>query len=573
MRQSYRVVGLLLIFCAAFGCAAPSPAPQSGRQASGATEGATGAGLKRLTAAMGFEPDLGPGPTQRGTVQFRALLRGGLTTVDNGGVRRPELAERVPTLENGLWKVMPDGRMETTWKLRPGAVWHDSAAFTAQDLLFSLTVVRDVPDFRSEEYGWIEGASAPDPHTLVVAWSRPFIGADALLSSSLSATPPAFPRHLLEQPFLEDSASLASLPYWRAGYVGIGPFKLRDWIEGSHAVLEANERYVLGRPRLDVVEVRFIDDPNTRLANVLSGAVDLTMGFGLSVEQGILMRDQWRDGTAAFEVVDNWLAIFPQLLNPTPPIVGDLRLRKALMHGLDRQEMVDTLQAAVVPVAHSFLSPNQPSYREIETGVVRYEYDARRAAQMIEGLGYARGSGGVFRDASDHKIEIEIRAVAGTEVIAKTAAAAADYWQRLGIPTSLTIIPSARVNDQEYVATFPAFFVRNNPNDVRTLPDYHSQRTRTPENSYRAPGFGNVSRYANPQFDALIDRYFGTIPVEERIQVLGQIAQHISDQLNVMGLFYNPMVELIGNRVMNVTTGRASTGLIVWNAHEWDVKR
>ena len=47
----------------------------------------------------------------------------GFTILDPNGVRRPMLAETVPTLENGLWRLSPDGRMELTWKIRPGATW------------------------------------------------------------------------------------------------------------------------------------------------------------------------------------------------------------------------------------------------------------------------------------------------------------------------------------------------------------------------------------------------------------------------------------------------------------------
>src|SRR2546427_292921 len=42
---------------------------------------------------------------------------------------QPLLAEAVPTIENGLWKLLPDGRMETTWRIRNGALWHDGTPF------------------------------------------------------------------------------------------------------------------------------------------------------------------------------------------------------------------------------------------------------------------------------------------------------------------------------------------------------------------------------------------------------------------------------------------------------------
>jgi ABC-type transport system substrate-binding protein len=51
------------------------------------------------------------------------LLGGALTYLDGQAVRYPWLAEAVPSVDNGLWNVFPDGRMETTWRIKPGTRW------------------------------------------------------------------------------------------------------------------------------------------------------------------------------------------------------------------------------------------------------------------------------------------------------------------------------------------------------------------------------------------------------------------------------------------------------------------
>src|SRR5579871_3647608 len=70
-------------------------------------------------------------------------LHSGLTIADDQGSLLPLLAEAAPSLENGLWKVFPDGRMETTWKIRPNAVWHDGSPFTSDDIAFTVQVHQD----------------------------------------------------------------------------------------------------------------------------------------------------------------------------------------------------------------------------------------------------------------------------------------------------------------------------------------------------------------------------------------------------------------------------------------------
>ena len=75
------------------------------------------------------------------------LVIGGLTTLDDRGVRQPQLAEAVPSIDNGLWQVLPDGRMQTTHRLRERVTWHDGAPLTSDDLVFTATVAmrRSVP--------------------------------------------------------------------------------------------------------------------------------------------------------------------------------------------------------------------------------------------------------------------------------------------------------------------------------------------------------------------------------------------------------------------------------------------
>src|SRR5687768_4281853 len=98
--------------------------------------------LKRIVLGMSAEPRITPGSGATARL-WVPLVHSGLSVKDADGNLRPVLAETVPTLENGLWKLYPDGRMETTWRLRDGARWHDGAPFTTDDLVFSLQVSRD----------------------------------------------------------------------------------------------------------------------------------------------------------------------------------------------------------------------------------------------------------------------------------------------------------------------------------------------------------------------------------------------------------------------------------------------
>src|SRR5207302_5672486 len=122
-------------------------------------------------------------------------------------------------------------------------------------------------------------------------------------------------KHLLESAYAEDKEHLIEQPYWSTEFVGLGPFKLKDWQRGSYMLLEANPTYLPGRPRIDEIRVKFIPDPGALAANILAGEVDLTMGGRISTEWAMNVRDQWREGSLVM-VFRSMLQTFPQFINP-----------------------------------------------------------------------------------------------------------------------------------------------------------------------------------------------------------------------------------------------------------------
>src|SRR5437867_4754681 len=223
---------------------------------------------------------------QAGGPELQLLISAGLAVQDDQGALRPQLAETIPTVENGLWQVSPDGSMTTTWKLRPNAEWHDGHPFTADDLLFTYTMVqdRDLEVFRNVAYDSIAGVEAPEPRTVTVRWKRSYIYADTMFTPDLALP---LPKHILEREYLEKQRDVLNHPYWTDEYVGTGPFRVREFARSSHIVLEAYDRYVLGRPKIDQIDVQLIPDPNTVTANILAGTVELTVGRNVSLEEAM----------------------------------------------------------------------------------------------------------------------------------------------------------------------------------------------------------------------------------------------------------------------------------------------
>jgi peptide/nickel transport system substrate-binding protein len=564
-RLSTRILAVVALWATIVGCAAPPSRSDSGQAPRTAAQSESGRAKRIVIGIAGDLPVLTNrviravySYTSPGGGEVEDLITDGLTDLDGADIPHPKLAEDVPSFENGLWKILPDGRTETTWRIRENARWHDGTPVTTDDLLFTMTVVRDreLPVFRDATFDLIDNIQASDARTITVTWKEPFIQADTLFSKDLAQP---MPKHLLEGPYTTDKAGFLQLPFWNVSFVGAGPYRVRSFTPGTGMVLAAFDDYVLGRPKIGEVEIRFIPDPTTLLANVYSGAVDATMGRGIQLDLALEAKARWTDGQAIMSPSSR-VAIFPQFIDPTPAAIGDVRFRRAVLYALDRQAIVDTLQSGVTPVAHAFLSPDHPDYRTLENDIIRYDYDPRQAARLIEEIGYSRGADGFYRDAGGRRLAMEIWASGES----KQMFAVADAWRQAGIDTEPIVLPQQRWNDREYVAKFPGFRMNRQPSAVADLRRFQSGQVPLPENNFVGV---NYSRYMNPELDALIDTYFRTIPKAERTRAMGAILRHMTEQINVMGLYHDVQPTLVANRITGFSAPEVG-----WDAHLWDVR-
>ena len=71
----------------------------------------------------------------------------------------------------------------------------------------------------------------------------------------------------------------------------------------------------------------------------------------------------------------------------------------------------------------------------------------------------------------------------------------------------------------------------------------------------------------------LIDRFFATVPMADRMQLASQIVHHVTDHLVFLPLFYDQSPTMVSNRLLNAPRRLGRTTTPTWNAHLWDVQR
>jgi peptide/nickel transport system substrate-binding protein len=318
------------------------------------------------------------------------------------------------------------------------------------------------------------------------------------------------------------------------------------------------------------MDIKFIVDPNTIAANILAGEADVTLGGRLPIDWAQGIREQ-SNGRANFgPSAANPMVVYVNDFNPVPAAISKVDFRRALVGALDRQAMEDSLVDGLTAIAHAtvLLPSRSEEFKTLEPYAVEYPFDPAYAMARIEAMGYRKGPDGIYRDENGQKMTMEIRTTQGDIQQERSMASVAEYWQRIGLGAEQVQVPSARRGDDEYRTTFPGFDIRRNPHRPDTLRNYfHSASAPFPERGYRG---GAIQRYVNPELDTLIDLHDATVSKPDRWQILGQIVHLITDQVVVIGLFYDVDVTVQTSRMKNVLT-RADQRGEAWNVHEWDV--
>lgn len=550
------------------------------RQQGGDAAGAEGAARsdKTLVAAIRVEPIyvaakalLQAGVTLRATTR---LFNAELAIVDDRGVPRPYLAEELPQLNTESWRVFPDGRMETTYRLKRDLTWHDSSPLSAEDFVFAFRVYSDAAFGIASglPQGQMEDVAAPDQRTVAIKWRRPYPFAGLLGGEGQRNFAP-LPRHILEGPLERETPDgFVALPFWNTEYVGLGPYRLDRWEPGAFIDAAAFSGHALGRPRIDRVKILFMSDPNTALANLLAESIHLVVDDAIYFQQAAVIKREWaaRGGAGTVLVTPGlWrytqVQLHPERVNPRALL--DLRVRKALAHSIDKEAINAGIYEEEGISSDSPIPPTVDYFQEVDRAIAKYAYDPRQTERLMAEAGFSKASDGFFTSPNEGRFTPEVKVIAHTQNEAEMHIMAA-VWRQAGFDVREAVLPAAQAQDGQVRATFSSMFTTGGPLGEDTLPRLGSAGIPRPENRWNGL---NRSSWSNAEYDRLAEAYSTTLDRNERIQQIVRMMQIFTAELPALAVNFNPGVTahvaaLKGPQVV------APEGATSWNVHEWELR-
>ena len=326
----------------------------------------SGAALARDSVSIGMRLEPAPGldPTTGAAAAISQVtlynIFEGLTRLDGSGDVHPMLARS--------WTISEDGTTYT-FRLEQGVKYHDGADFDSADVKaqFERNAGPESSNKQKKLFRALKAVEAPDAHTVVIRLDRP----RSLLPFELAQAAAV----ILDQGSFADA---------NTSPIGTGPYRFVKWIKGDSVELEkfADHRYA-AKLQIGKVKFRFINDATAQVAALLAGDLDYMPSLSANEMFPQLQSDDrftTLQGTTEGETII--------AMNNRHEALSDVRVRRAIMHAVDRQAVIDGAMSGYGTPIGSHFAPHHPAYVDL-TG--RYPYDPEKAKALLAEAGYGDG--------------------------------------------------------------------------------------------------------------------------------------------------------------------------------------
>lgn len=409
-----------------------------------------------------------------------------------------------------------------TWeaRLRPGITFHNGEPLNADAVVFSIKRIID-PKFNSEQisfFNTIRDAQKVDDLTVRIVTEGP----DPILLSRLYWMKIVPPVHAKDPKFAEAP-------------VGTGPYRFVQWKRGQNLVLQANDKYWGGKPQVEKVTYRFVQEPGTRLAGLMAREFDVITNllpeFTAQVPQAIHILG-----------LEHPIIILDAGDGPTK----DVRVRQALNYAVDKQGLAEGLFSGFAQVAQGQLL--SPSFFGFNPKVGPYPYDPEKAKALLKEAGAA--------GATIELIGTSGRWLKDREMVEAVAA----YWDAVGLKTKVRIF--------EFNEYLNRLFDRKSRADAIFVVSSNELLDADKSFSayYHSAGIGSSN--SDKELAAMIEAARSETDNDKRLSLYNQAVKQAHDQAYFVWLLN--IEDIYGISARLDWTGRVDAKILV---HEMKIKK
>jgi peptide/nickel transport system substrate-binding protein len=243
--------------------------------------------------------------------------------------------------------------------------------------------------------------------------------------------------------------------------------------------------------------------------------------------------------------------------------VTDARVRKALIHAIDREQLAAVMTSGLGRVGDVWALPNDPIFAEADRTVVKYPFDPQRAVAILEEMGWRRQPSGLLTNAAGQTLDLDVNSGSAEPQVPTIIA---DAWKAVGINAGLDIVPTAQLADPRVRSGFSAARVgQRGP----TMDGFHLISSKVPQ----PPRFNdaNYGSFSDSEVDRLQSLAVTSFDEGERRQAAIAMNKLLSELAAYAPLYYQSDVLVAKHRLSGpVGPGLTQSG-VTWNIYEWEV--
>ena len=572
LRRSLVILGAISLV---LGACTPSAGPTGASPAATAapaTAAATAAPTKGGTFifAMWQEPTtLAPqyaNQTIAGLVNAVAIE--GLAMTDPDGNYVPQLAQSVPTLQNGGVTISSDGKkMSVKWELLPGLKWSDGKPVTSEDIKFTWQErMRDPKVVSRAGFSDIESIDTPNETAAVVNY-KSIYAAYPLNFSSL------IPKHVLQGVPDPSQTEFNRKP------IGTGPFRIVDFKAGDSITVEKNPNYrgAPEKPYLDKIIFKSVPSSEVAIAQLKAGEVHGMWNI-LESQTPDLEKDAnvtlVISPSNTVERVEINLAKNQDPADPSVPhpVLGDVRVRRALIHATPKQQIIDKLLFGKAKVGSSV----SPQGWAADKGITQESYDPKKANELLDQAGWTKGPDGI-RTKGGVRASLVIHTTTGNKTREQVEQVLVDEWKQIGIELKIQNMPSSVLLSGSWDGKDPrqrgnydlAMYATSAPIDpqIHMIQRYHSKGIPTEQNRSGQ----NRMRARDADLDKSIEEAGATLDLDKRTELYRKIYRKINEIAPAIWLYDRSNID--GQRKNVFGWKQHAWDEVTWNVEEWWLKQ
>ncbi|MEA5387677.1 ABC transporter substrate-binding protein [Haloarculaceae archaeon H-GB2-1] len=401
---------------------------------------------------------------------------------------------------------------DVTWRfsLKDGVTFHDGSSLTAEDAVFSLERVFDSGSLSGLP---VTSVSAEDERTVVVETGQPFAPLPAHLTRGSAA--------IVSKGSL-DSEGNVTKP------VGTGPFQFESWESGTSITASAFSEYHGTTATVDELVYEGITDSQTRLLKLENDELDMARILPNSNVETLEGSDSLH--SHAYEIPRARYLVFDTQSEP----FADRRVRRAVMHAVDRQAVVDSVLEGLGSTA---VGPFPPAVTDwANEDLEPYAHDPDRARTLLSEAGWEQGENGRQRDGSD--LSVDIWTYSTRPLLPVIAEVVQTQLGEVGFDVSVRTMESGTIEERANSEDFGMVLWSNSvlwyPDPDRLTDFVHSEDATM------------FSGYANDEVDDLLARGRRTADEAERKQIYDEVQAKMQEDVPIGWLTY--YTNVVGTR-------------------------